>query len=351
MNVRQATNRDEASWNEFVFKFSDSPYHLYGWKQLFENVYDYECQYFIAEDSGEIIGVLPLALTRSFLFGFWACSLPFLDYGGPLVRLDRTDLQQCLKLISDNLPYVNDVDFFEIRSPPQSETANSLHAIFEPGNVKYLSFLIKLEKSFDRIWQTTFDSDLRKKIRRARKHGISIVEQNLDTGVTDFYYSYLLSMKKLGSPPHKFEFFALLPKTLGDKRVKFFQILKGSKPIGGALVFLGSTRMYYGYEVIDPQYKTLRPAYLLYSEMLKWGCEHGFEVFDTGRTLYGSGVYLFKKQWGGKENFLPYYYTGKRIPREDPREKYAVLSELWGRFLPLGLTEKIGWHIKAGVGQ
>jgi len=351
MNVRQATNQDETKWNEFVFKFSDSPYHLYGWKKLFENVYNYECPYLIAEDNGEIMGVLPLAITRSLLFGFWACSLPFLDYGGPIIRPDKTDVTQCLKHFSDDFPHVNNVDFFEIRSPPQPDTANGLQKMFEPGNVKYLSFLIKLDKSFEQIWQTAFDSDLRKKIKRARKHGISIVEQSLGNGVGDFYSAYLLAMKKLGSPPHKLEFFAALPKRLGDKHVAFFQILKGSKPIGGALVFLGNMHMYYGYEVIDPQYKTLRPAYLLYSEMLKWGCEHGFEVFDTGRTLYGSGVYLFKKQWKGEENLLPYYYAGKRIPRQDPREKYAALSTLWGKLLPLKLTEKIGWHLKAGVGQ
>jgi len=351
MNVRQATNRDEANWNEFVSDNFDSPYHLYGWKKLFENVYGYECPYLMAEDNGEIVGVLPLAVTRSFLFGFWACSLPFLDYGGPLVRLDKTDIHRCLKSFSDHLPYVNDVDFFEIRSPPQHQAANGLQKMFEPGNVKYLSFLIKLDKSFDKIWQTAFDSDLRKKIKRAGKHGISIVERSLEKGVDDFYYVYLMSMKKLGSPPHRYEFFSTLPKMLGDKRIKFFQILRGNKPIGGALVFLGSSRMYYGYEVIAPQYKTLRPAYLLYSEMLKWGCEHGFQFFDTGRTLHGSGVYLFKKQWKGEENPLPYYYAGKRVTREDPREKYAVFSELWGKLLPLKLTEKIGWHVKAGIGE
>jgi FemAB-related protein (PEP-CTERM system-associated) len=351
MNVREATNRDEAEWNEFVAKFSDSPYHIYGWKKLFEDVYNYECRFLVAENDGEVVGILPLAVTRSILFGFWVCSLPFLDYGGPLIRLDKNDVRQVLRLFSTDFPYVDDADFFEIRSPPQQATASSLQTIFEPGNVKYLSFLIKLEKSFDKIWRSSFDSDLRKKIRRAGKHGISIIDQDLENGVADFFHTYLLAMKKLGSPPHKLEFFASLPKMLGAKRVKFFQILKGTTPIGGALVFLGGTRMYYGYEVIDPQYKSLRPGYLLYSEMLRWGCERGFEVFDTGRTLHGSGVYLFKKQWGGQENQLPYFYAGKRIPRADPREKYSLLSQMWGKFLPLGLTEKIGWHIKAGVGQ
>jgi len=351
MNVRCASSKDKDRWNEFVFQHSDSPFHLYEWKEIFESVYGYECLYLILEEKNEIFGVLPLAVMRSWLFGFRACSLPFLDYGGPLLRSDDTSLPQCLKFLSTLSSSVRKIDYFEVRSPPQVEISDSLKTIFKPGKVKYLSFLINLGKSFDEIWKTGFDSDLRKKIRKASKQGIVVIEQKFEEGLDDFYHTYLLAMKKLGSPPHKFEFFSKITKTLGERRVKFYHITKSGKHIGGALVFLSNSSMHYGYEAINPEYKTLRPAYLLYSEMLRWGCEHGFKIFDTGRTMYGSGVYLFKKQWRGKERLLPYYYAGERIPEEDPREKYSFLSELWSKLLPLSLTEKIGWRLKAGVGH
>ncbi len=278
--------------------------------------------------------------------------MPFLDYGGFIFGVGHTDSPSCLKSFSNYLFwYTNKVDYIEIRSPPQAAVTDLLKTTFNIGNVKYLSFLINLNRSFDEIWQHDFNSDLRRKIRKAAKRGITIAEQNLEEVMNDFYHLYLVAMKRLGSPPHRIEFFSALPKMLGDKRVKFFPITMGGKLIGGAIVFIGNSTMYYGYEVIDPEYKKLRPTYLLYSEMLKWGCENGFSVFDTGRTLYGSGVYLFKKQWRGKQKILPYYYSGKKIPKEDPREKYSFLSELWSRLLPLDFTQKIGWRIKAGVGH
>ena len=352
MNVRSADSQDKERWNEFVCRFSDSPFHLYEWKKIFESVYGYECQYLIAEDQNEIVGIFPLAMMRSKLFGFRVCSLPFLDYGGPVFKLHNTNLLSCLRSFLNYFScYTCKADYLEVRSPIQVETSRCLKTIFIPGNVKYLSFLINLNRSFDEIWQKDFDSDLRKKIRKATKHNINVVEQNFEEVLDEFYYGYLRAMKRLGSPPHKMEFFGALPKMLGKKRVKFFPIAMADKLIGGAIVFVGNSTMYYGYEVIDPKYRNLRPTYLLYSEMLKWGCENGFRVFDTGRTLYGSGVYLFKKQWGGKERFLPYYYIGKKIPREDPRERYSLLSKLWSKLLPLSFTPKIGWRIKAGVGH
>jgi len=306
----------------------------------------------MAEEKGEIIGIFPLALIRSRWFGFRVCSLPFLDYGGPLFRHDEIDLSLCLKSFLNSLSsYASKVDYVEIRSPPQVETSDYLKSIFYPGSVKYLSFLINLNRPFDEIWQTDFNSDQRRKIRKTIKNGISIFEQNFEEVADEFYHAYLLAMKRLGSPPHRIEFFRALYQMLGDKHAKFFAITIGGRLIGGAVVFLGNSTMYYGYEVISPEYKSLRPTYLLYSEMLKWGCENGFHIFDTGRTLYGSGVYCFKKQWRGKENFLPYYYSGKKIPRQDPREQFSFLSRLWSEFLPLSFTQKIGWHIKAGVGH
>jgi len=352
MIVRSAARQDEAGWNEFVFKYSDSPYHLYGWKKIFESVYGYECHYLITEDQNEIVGILPLAVMRSKLFGFRVCSLPFLDYGGPVFKFDNTDPLSCLRSFLDHFSsYTDKADYLEVRSPPQMEAADCLKTTFKPGNVKYLTFLINLNRSFDEIWQNDFDSDLRKKIRKATKRNIRVVEHNFEETMDEFYYAYLLAMKRLGSPPHKIEFFSDLPKMLGDKRVKFFSIAIGNRLIGGAIVFVGNSTMNYGYEIVNPEYRNLRPTYLLYSEMLKWGCENGLRIFDTGRTLYGSGIYLFKKQWGGKEKILPYYYSGKKIPREDPREKYAFLSKLWSRFLPPSFTSKIGWRIKAGVGH
>jgi len=155
-------------------------------------------------------------------------------------------------------------------------------------------------------------------------------------------------MKKLGSPPHGMKFFITCYDFLGDKHVRLFLALKSDKVIGGVVAFLGRYTIYPVYEGIDPKYRNLNPASLLFSTMIEWGCEN-YRLFDFGRTLCGSGVYFFKKQWGGEEKVTPYYYLGEKIPMQDPRKKYASFSKLWSR-MPISIAKILGPQIKGEIG-
>jgi FemAB-related protein (PEP-CTERM system-associated) len=349
MNIQLADEEDKTRWNEFVSQFSDYPCLMYEWRNVLKEVYGYECYYLIAEEKHEIVGVFPIVLIKSKLFGTRLCSLPFSDYGGPVLEPNKGDLF-IVKEFLENLPVaMTQIDYMEVRSPIQDEVIKTLESALELGNMKYLTFIIDLRMSFDEIWRKRFNKYLRNAVRKAVKNKIEVVEENFEESLTDFYRLYLSTMKKLGSPPHGIEFFRACQKSLG-KKVKIFLAATPNKIVGGVLVFLGRKIIYPAYEGIDPNYRRLNAASLLFSRIIEWGCENGYHAFDFGRTLYGSGVYSFKKRWGGKEKPLPYYYMGKQIPKQDPREKYANISKIWSK-LPIPIAERIGPHIKGAIGH
>src|SRR4026209_1395054 len=77
----------DAGWDRFVRTQPDaSGYHLSGWRGVFEGAFGHETAYLAAREEGAIVGVLPLVVFRSRVFGNFAVSLPFVNYGGVLAE-------------------------------------------------------------------------------------------------------------------------------------------------------------------------------------------------------------------------------------------------------------------------
>jgi hypothetical protein len=74
---------DPGAWDAYVQAHPDaSGYHLWAWRRVFEDVFHHEAEYLEARRGGRIAGVLPLVHFRSAVFGRFAVSLPFVNYGG-----------------------------------------------------------------------------------------------------------------------------------------------------------------------------------------------------------------------------------------------------------------------------
>ena len=87
--VREATEADRARWDEFVRASAASGYHEWAWRGVIERTFDHRGHYLMATRGDVVEGVLPLILMKSFLFGRFVCSLPFLNYGGVVARTDE----------------------------------------------------------------------------------------------------------------------------------------------------------------------------------------------------------------------------------------------------------------------
>jgi len=89
ITIIRSTEVDK-SWDRFVESHPRGTVgHLSAWGTIAREAYGHECIYLIADDGGEIAGVLPLVRISSRLFGRRLVSMPFLDYGGVLADPDR----------------------------------------------------------------------------------------------------------------------------------------------------------------------------------------------------------------------------------------------------------------------
>ena len=74
------------SWDRFVEQHAAATVaHLSAWGRIAAGAYGHPSAYLSVEDDGEKLGVLPLVLVSSRIFGRRLVSMPFLDYGGVLV--------------------------------------------------------------------------------------------------------------------------------------------------------------------------------------------------------------------------------------------------------------------------
>jgi len=325
---------EERVWDDFVHRSANAGHcHFSGWRQVIERAYDHRSFYLQAHEDGETKGILPLILIRSALFGRSLVSLPFLDDGGICSKDDET---------RDRL-YHEAVQLFEECKADcldlRHRQASGLDLPFYGSKV---TLTLKLENNPDRMWKS-FDAKLRNQIRKAIKSGI-IASWTGKEGLSDFYDIFAINMRDLGSPVHDRKFFAAILDEFPNT-ARLILISKGNQTIGGGLCLLFKDTLLMPWASSNREYFSLCPNIFLYWEVIRWGCENGYRLFDFGRSSRGSGTYRFKKQWGANEEPLHWQCLNRNsrstatVRADDPQYRWAV--QTWKRF-PLAITNFIG---------
>src|SRR5262245_20790397 len=106
-----------AAWDTFVQSHpAGSPFHLTAWQRLVENTFGHEPRHIVARTSpdGEVVGVLPMFLVRSRIFGRMLVSTPYAAYGGCLA--DSEEIMSSLVDYGWNLAKELRVEFLELRN-------------------------------------------------------------------------------------------------------------------------------------------------------------------------------------------------------------------------------------------
>ena len=314
-------------------------YHLYQWGTLLEEVHGHRLVY-LQEDKG----IFPLAYLKSLVFGNRLISLPFADYCGPCAQDEKT----AEKLISDSEDVAQelDVDFIEIRCP-----SNRYFDIFNRrGFVRrddYFTFVLPLNKKIDELWADV-GKNRKKMIRKAERNDIQIIEATNGTDLNIFYQLYQKTMKRLGSPPQPYQFFARMWDIFYPQNLRIFLATYEGKYIAGKLFLLHKDVIYQVYGCSLREYLNLAPNDLLQWHIIKWGNENKFSYTSFGRAREGEGTTLFKKQWGSEFVKMPYFYKFyKRELKKRQEIQYRWVSQLWSKYMPEFVANRIGpWIIK-----
>lgn len=342
-------------WNSFVEQhLYSTPYHLWEFGEVLTSTYGYEKHYLIAKSDSTVLGIFPLILIKSRIFGNKLLSLPFCEHGGPLINLSFNNPEVIIfglfsKVLTLNL---KNLDYIEVRNPHLlGRLQEKVGGFGFCSSNRYVTFRINLTNDIEDLWRS-LDKKTRNSIRKAIKNGINIYEVDTEDELEKYFSLYLKTQKRHGSPPHSFKLFKNLVKLM-KKNVKILLAERCARPIAGIIVFHNRRGIFWWNGVSDPKFRSLNGTDLLLWEVIQWGNENGYTYLDLGRTRRGSGVYRFKKGWGGTEITLKdYTYSINGIVKGTPdplEDKYRLLTKAWS-LLPIFVAKSIGPRIIRQIG-
>ena len=149
------------------------------------------------------------------------------------------------------------------------------------------------------------DGNARNKIRKAQKSGV-VCKLNCDfKSLVEIYRILQKVYKRAQLPLPPLDFFENIITTLGKQNgfLKIFKAVHQEKVVAARLILAYKNSLYDWYAGSLQEFNHLRPNDLLVWEILKWGCENGFDFFDfggAGKPGIPYGVRDYKLKFGGK---------------------------------------------------
>lgn len=343
------TCRDSTEWNSFLERNDGPAFALWGWGDAVET-YGLDRRHLAVRDRSDdtVLGVLGLFHLESRLFGSQLLSPAFAERGAITLGDHQEDavrrlLLDSTKRMADDL----DVDFVSLRGSTVAGTDG-----FET-NTRYVTFQSPVDRPSDRVWDDVKDSRKRQIEQAADDPSL---EYRIGTSLSDlreYYRLYLESMRGHGSPPHSFAFFETLWEELHDAgNLHLGLVTRDGSAINGTIDLSSGSTVYQWGVVTDYEYRDLNGGSWLLWKSLQRAAEEGYDTYEFGRTREGSGVYTFKKSFGGSKTWYDdlHYFPGEATDLPDPEnETYELAKRVWRR-LPIPVTRVLGPRVRKRIG-
>lgn len=334
MEIIRCDSKDDVAWNAFV---GTSPrasfYHRAEWRALNEACFGHRSVHLAARADGRIVGVLPLVQIRSVLFGNVACSMPFVNYGGPAG--DSDEVEQALLSAAAGVADEWKVSYVEIRSQ------RSLGDVYPSADHK-VSMTIALDANPDTLWNA-FKTGQRSEIRRAYKNGFTA---RFGAELVDDFYTVLSeSWRDLGTPIYRLDYFRRILSTFADTTRVCVVYDETGRPAAAAFDGIHNGVVEGMWLGMRSEYRKQLVGYVLYWELIKHACERGHRSFHLGRSSKDSGGEQFKKKWNAEAVQLYWHYilrTRTSLPELNPNNpRFQAAIGAWRR-MPVAVTQMIG---------
>lgn len=374
--IKFADAADRGKWDGYARKHPDaSLFHLFGWRDVISRTYGHKTYYLMLMSCDEttdaaqmrtmgrngsaeiVVGVLPLVRLKHALFGNSLVSLPFVDGGGILA--DSNEAEEQLLREAVRLGRKTGANQIELRHQKALESFNaSGFSCDERSQVPLpvatrtdkVRMLLELPES-SQLLMKSFKSKLRSQILKPSKEGLTSKTGGTEL-LGDFYRVFLINMRDLGSPVHSI---TLMRRVLTEfpEYSRIIVVYKGPEPVAAALVVGFDKVLSNPWASALRKYASLSPNMLLYRRMLEYACDHGYRVFDFGRSTKSEGTYRFKAQWGAAPVPLFWHYISidGKLPKPNNagKERFEAISRYW-RKLPLNVTRFVGPRIRKHIG-
>lgn len=317
-----------------------SLYHLSPWRRLIQTVFGHTDISLVAVNGrSEIVGLLPLIHMQSKMFGNFASSLPYFNYGGPLTT--HPQIADVLIEAAKQYGMNTDLQHIELRE------MHPRHPL--PAKTEKVCMLRKLPNSIEEL-DDELGTKLRAQIKRSQDKAPGFVVGKAEL-VDDFYAVFSENMRDLGTPVYSKQFFRKIFH-IWPEHAHIVVVYLYDKPVACGFLL--------GYKdtLEIPWASALRSTnaiginMFMYWKILCFAIQSGYQYFDFGRSSSDSGTYRFKAQWGAKpiQNYWNYWLPEHaELPQINPNNpKYQLVIFVWKR-LPLFLTNLIGPYIVKNI--
>lgn len=326
---------NEQSWQQFIDKHGPNAFHSSPrWLAAVCDGLKHRPYVVAATQNGRIVGVLPLCLVKSLLFGRFLVSLPYVNTGGLVAETPAAGsalLERAVQL-ADEL----NVRYLELRHELEFVHPSLTHQLTSKVHMR-----LKLPSSAAVLWNE-LGFKVRNKVRKGEKQDFSLHWGREDL-LDDFFAVFSWNMRDLGTPTFGRRLFRSVLREFPD-RAEFCVIRSNGRAVAAALLIHGdgitgvesasSLRALNSTNVND----------LMYWRLLERAVERGQRVFDFGRSTVDSNTFVFKKKWGARPEPAFWQYYVRKGSVSDMRVesgKYNLAINVWKK-LPIGLTRLIG---------
>jgi FemAB-related protein (PEP-CTERM system-associated) len=329
-----STATDAGEWDAYVESHPEATAdHLFGWQDVFQSVFGQSSAYLVAKRAGTVVGVLPIVLFRSRLFGRFAVSVPFLNYGGLLTDDDGA----AAALIEEATVRAKAFGASHVELRHRERQRPDL-----PMRQHKIALSLPLPASADELWKTV-DRKIRNQVRKAQKEGLEVRSGGGEL-VDAFYPVFAHNMRDLGTPVYSRRLFSETLRRFPD-RARVFVVMHDGRPIAGSVTIRFRDTRLVPWASSLREFRHLCPNMLVYWAMLEDAIAGGAQTFDFGRSSPGGGTHHFKTQWGARETPLSWEYvliTRETPPNQGPSNpRFTRAVNAW-KSLPLWLANRLG---------
>lgn len=310
-------------------------YHDLRWRTVFADTMHRELAYVSARGPDQqLVGILPLCITRSRLFGHYGCSLPYVNYGGPL-GLSPDIEDRMISWLFEQIPAWG-LGHVEVRDTRERALKGASTRTDKAAMVLDMS---QFNGADDVL--SSLSSKVRSQVKKALRQDIDFRWGKTDR-VDDFYQVFARNMRDLGTPVYTRQLF----HAITEQFVHESHIVVGyyaGEPVSAAFLLEHNGR----WEI--PWASTLRRANALSANMALYATiltalpERRAVQFDFGRSSVDAPTYRFKKQWGALPHQLYWYYPDSYASASLTTEskKFQLAIAAWQK-LPVWLANRLG---------
>ncbi len=309
-------------WDKFLLKHPRAClFHSSAWLEALSRTYGFQPIAFTASlGSQDLENAIVACRVDSWLTGRRVVSLPFSDHCEPLV--DGAEDRDLLMAALEREVEQERCRYLEIRPIRPFERVTSLcHT-----TATYAFHRLDLAPDIEAIFGKLHKSSTQRKVRRAKREGLTYREGSTKAHLDDFYRIFTLTRKRQGLAPQSKKWFANLMDCFGDA-LRIHVALKEERVIAAIITIRYKDTLTYKYGCCDARFNNLGCMHLLFWNAIQEAKAAGLRWLDFGRTdADQQGLITFKNRWGATQSALTYTRYGAV---ENSTHLFDLYSSKW----------------------